>query len=152
MAGFLKMWDLRSVQIHVGQKNSNRCEGDISHLRKAMKKISEDSARTWPCDIKRVLVNLNSSPIPAWKSTITPFEIMFHRTPRILARPLLPEYQGMTEHLQKMAEGQTCAQDICRELCERTRHQPRFQSTNTRNPENRQSDVDKARHCGNQQN
>jgi hypothetical protein len=60
------------------------------------------------------------SPIPAWKYTIMPFEIMFHRTPRILARPSLPKYQGMTKHLQEMARGQTRAQDICRELCERT--------------------------------
>jgi hypothetical protein len=122
MAGFLKMWDLRCVQVHIGQKNSNRCKGDISRPRKAMKKVLEDSARSWPRDIKRVLINLNSSPIPAWKSTIMPFEIMFHRTPRILARPSLPEYQGMTQHLQEMAEGQTCAQDICRELCECTPH------------------------------
>jgi Txe/YoeB family toxin of Txe-Axe toxin-antitoxin module len=120
MAGFLKMWDLRGVQIHVGQKSSTRCKGDISRLRKAMKKVSEESARTWPHNIKRVLLNSNSSPIPAWKSTITPFEIMFHRTPSILARPSLPEYQGMTEHLQEMARGQTRMQDICRELCERT--------------------------------
>jgi hypothetical protein len=44
---------------------------------------------------------------------------MFHRTPRILARPSLPDYEGMTEHLQKMARGQAHAQDVCRELCER---------------------------------
>jgi hypothetical protein len=68
IASFLKMWDLRGVQIHIGQKNSNRCEGDMSRLKKAMKKVSEDSARTWPRDIKRVLLNLNSSPIPGWKS------------------------------------------------------------------------------------
>jgi hypothetical protein len=80
MAGFLKMCDLRGIQIHVGQKIFNRCEGDISRLRKAMKKVSEDSARTWPCDIKRVMLNLNSSPIPAWKSTITPFEIVSQDT------------------------------------------------------------------------
>jgi hypothetical protein len=85
MASFLKMWDLRSVQIHVGQKNSNRCEGDISRLRKAMKKVSEDSSKMWPRDLKWILLNLNSSPIPSWKSTITPYEIMFHRLPRILA-------------------------------------------------------------------
>jgi hypothetical protein len=42
MASFLKMWDQQGVQIHMGQKNSNRCEGDISCLRKAMKKISEE--------------------------------------------------------------------------------------------------------------
>jgi hypothetical protein len=86
MASFLKMSDLRDVQIHVGQKNSNRCEGDISHLQKAMKKVSEDSAKTWPRDLKRVLLNLNSSPIPSWNSTITPFEIMFHRTNCIRVR------------------------------------------------------------------
>jgi hypothetical protein len=44
MAGFLKMWDSRGVQIHVVQKNSNRCEGNISRLKKAIKKVSEDSA------------------------------------------------------------------------------------------------------------
>jgi hypothetical protein len=65
MASFLKMWDLRGVQIHVGQKNSNRCEGDISRLRKAMKKVSENSSKTWPLDLKRILLNLNSSPIPS---------------------------------------------------------------------------------------
>jgi hypothetical protein len=70
MASFLKMWDLRGVQIHVGQKNSNRCERNISRLRKAMKKVLEDSSRTWPCDIKRILLNLNSSSIPSWKSTL----------------------------------------------------------------------------------
>jgi hypothetical protein len=77
-----------------------------------MKKVSEDSAKTWPRNIKRVLLNLNSSPIPAWKSTITPFEIMFHRTARIMARPSLPEYQGMMQHIQEMAEGQSPAQDV----------------------------------------
>jgi hypothetical protein len=84
-----------------------------------MKKVSEDSAKTWLCDIKRVLLNLNSSPIPAWKSTITPFEIMFHRTPRIMARPSLPEYQGMMQHIQEMAERLSHAQVVCRELFER---------------------------------
>jgi hypothetical protein len=72
MAGFLKMWDLCGVQVHLGQMNSNRCKEDISRLRKAMKKVSEDSARTYPRNIKRILLNLNSFPIPAWKSTITP--------------------------------------------------------------------------------
>jgi hypothetical protein len=109
MAGFLKIWDLCGIQVHVGQKNSNRCEGDISQLRKAMKKVSEDSAKTWPCDIKRVLLNLNNSPIPAWKSTITPFEIMFHRTPCIMARPSLPEYLGMTTHTGDGRRTDTCA-------------------------------------------
>jgi hypothetical protein len=87
-----------------------------------MKKVSEDSARTWLHDIKRVLLNLNSSLIPAWKSTITSFEIMFHRTPRILARPSLPKYQVMTVHLQEMARGQARAQAVCRELCELIPH------------------------------
>ena len=120
MASFLKIWDLRGVQIRVGQKNSNRCEGDISRVRKAMKKVSEDCARTWPRDIKRVLQNLNSAPIPAWKSTITPYKLMFHRTPRTIARPSDPDFQSLTDHIQEMAEGQTRAQDMCRELCLRT--------------------------------
>jgi hypothetical protein len=118
MASFLKMWDLRGVQIHVGQKNSDRCEGDISSLRKAMK-VSKNSSKTWPRNLKQILLNLNSSPIPSWKSTINPYELMFHRTPRILARPSMPDYEGMTEHPQKMARGQARAQDVCRELCER---------------------------------
>jgi hypothetical protein len=122
MASFVKMWDLRGVQIHVGQKNSNRCEGDISRLRKAMKKVSEDSSRMWPRDLKRILLNFSSSLIPSWKLMITPFKIMFHRTPRILARPSMPDYEGMTKHLQEMARGQAHAQDVCRELCERVPH------------------------------
>jgi hypothetical protein len=43
---------------------------------------------------------------------------MYHRTLGILARPSLPEYQGMTDHLQERARGQDRAQDVCRELCE----------------------------------
>jgi hypothetical protein len=72
----------------------------------------------WLRDLKRILLNLNSSPIPSWKLMITPFEIMFHKTSHILARPSMPDYKGMTEQLQEMARGQARAQDVCRELCE----------------------------------
>jgi hypothetical protein len=44
---------------------------------------------------------------------------MIHRTPHILANPSMPDYEGMTEHLQEMTRGQARAQDVCRKLCER---------------------------------
>ena len=85
-----------------------------------MKKVGENCATTWPRDIKRVIQNLNCSPIPSWKSTITPYELMFHRTPRIIARPSNPDLQSLTDHVQEMSEAQARAQDMCRELCVRT--------------------------------
>ena len=51
---------------------------------------------------------------------MTPFELIFHHTPRTIAGPSGPDFESLTDHIQEMAHGQAKAQDICRELCIRT--------------------------------
>ena len=61
---------------------------------------------------------LNCTPIVSWKTDLTPYEIMFDRSPHIMERPDKEKYDNLVDFLQERVKAAVTAQDLIWKQCD----------------------------------